>query len=81
MNKEPCNTVVAAMRTIFRNAQVFSAVLPQSDATRTNCFVVNESLIEYVGAEDDEFVKRARAQNYEIQDVQGRTIAPGFIDG
>ena len=69
------------MRTIFRNTKVFTAATPQSYPDTANCLVVNNGLIEYVGLEDDTFVKTAEAQGCDVRDVQGKTIAPGFIDG
>ena len=69
------------MRTIFKNARVFTAVLPQSQPGHPTCMIVNDGFIEYVGADDDVLVKTAEAQGCTVQDVHGRTIAPGFIDG
>jgi hypothetical protein len=74
--RHPCT-----MRTIFKNARVFTAASPLIHSNNATCLIVNDGLVEYVGTGEDSFVQTAEAQGCDVQDIQGRTIAPGFIDG
>jgi hypothetical protein len=69
------------MRTILRNAKVFTANLDSNPASEATCLVINDGLIEFVGSDNDSFVETAMAQGCHVQNLQGKTIAPGFIDG
>jgi predicted amidohydrolase YtcJ len=69
------------MRTIFRNAKVFTANLEQTSVSDATCLVINDGLVEFVGSNDDSFVETAIAQGCDVQNAEGKTIAPGFIDG
>ncbi|KIY00010.1 uncharacterized protein Z520_04647 [Fonsecaea multimorphosa CBS 102226] len=71
------------MRTVFRNARVFTGSQDASSYGKHSCMIVNDDLIEYVGDGSDAAVVQAAAeQGAKVVDLDSRhTLAPGFIDG
>lgn len=68
------------MRTLFRNARIFTAVGDDLDL-ELDCVLINGDLIEHVGRAEDAIISEARKEVIEEVNVNRRLICPGFIDG
>lgn len=69
------------MRTVLKNTQMFTGVETKSEDLKHTCIVVNDDLIEHVGSHTDDAVVSATENGAATVDLQGQTLAPGFIDG
>jgi predicted amidohydrolase YtcJ len=69
------------MRTVFKNARVFTGSQAESAYGQHSCIIVNDDLIEYVGNDDDRQVEIATKEGATVRDLAQQTLAPGFIDG
>lgn len=70
------------MRTVFKNAKIFTGVPGnESDSFQHNSLVINDNIIEHVGIETDEAVAAAVENGARVYDVGAQTISPGFFDG
>ncbi|OQV11279.1 hypothetical protein CLAIMM_15139 [Cladophialophora immunda] len=70
------------MRTVFRNARVFTGSQDASSYGRHSCMIINDDLIEYVGDGSDAAVQAATGGGAKVVDLDNKhTLAPGFIDG
>ncbi|KAJ9664371.1 hypothetical protein H2198_000300 [Neophaeococcomyces mojaviensis] len=69
------------MRTLFRNARIFTGVERDDGPTALSCLLVDDDLIEFVGPESDYVVTKAVAEGAQVVDARSRILAPSFIDG
>ncbi|KIW23668.1 uncharacterized protein PV07_11848 [Cladophialophora immunda] len=70
------------MRTVFRNARVFTGSQDASSYGKHSCMIINDDLIEYVGDGSDADVQAATGGGAKVVDLDNKhTLAPGFIDG
>ncbi|EXJ75421.1 uncharacterized protein A1O5_02117 [Cladophialophora psammophila CBS 110553] len=70
------------MRTVFRNARVFTGSQDASSYGKHSCMVINGDLIEHVGNGSDAVVEAATREGANVVDLDNKqTLAPGFIDG
>ncbi|KAI1810528.1 amidohydrolase family protein [Poronia punctata] len=70
------------MATLFHNARFFQSEIQGEGHSFANCMLVDGGgKIAHVGSEDDEQVRRAEADGTRKQDLGGRIVLPGFIDG
>ncbi|EGX88669.1 amidohydrolase family protein [Cordyceps militaris CM01] len=69
--------------TIFVNGRIYTSTADQHAQVPVfaECMVVADGLIRHVGASTDEPVQAARAAGAPTQDLAGRYLLPGFIDG
>ncbi|PHH63502.1 hypothetical protein CDD81_5783 [Ophiocordyceps australis] len=66
---------------IFANARVYTSHSNDTTPRFAECIVVQDGIIQHVGAETDDAVAAAKAAGARVRDMQGRTMLPGFIDG
>ncbi|KAH0832535.1 amidohydrolase family protein [Fonsecaea pedrosoi] len=70
------------MRTVFRNARVFTGSEDASSYGMHTCIMINGDRIEYVGDGSDAAVHAATNEGAKVVDLDNKhTLAPGFIDG
>ncbi|KAL5117362.1 hypothetical protein ACEQ8H_004678 [Pleosporales sp. CAS-2024a] len=67
--------------TIFTNGQVFQNGAGQTQQHFQDSIIVQGGRIVYVGSADTLEAKRFREAGCEIEDLGGRHVLPGFIDG
>lgn len=72
--------------TILVNGKFFQTPLQNVDAavvgpTFTECMIIRDGIIQYVGPEADAAVDAAKAAGATIKDLGHQTVLPGFIDG
>ena len=69
------------MRTVLKNARVFTGAEDVSAYGTHSCLIVKDDFIEYVGSDADGPVEAATKEGSKVIDLKQRTLAPGFIDG
>jgi len=69
------------MRTVFRNARVFTGNPAVSEQGKHTCMIIHNDMIAHVGSESDPQIAAAWKDGAEVLDMDQRTLAPGFIDG
>ncbi|GME42888.1 hypothetical protein GTA08_BOTSDO10170 [Neofusicoccum parvum] len=72
------------MTTIFENGRFFTASggpKQPENPTFAECMVVTGSKISFVGSSTDPAVQQARDAGASTQDLDGRLVVPGFVDG
>ncbi|KIW65917.1 hypothetical protein PV04_08131 [Phialophora macrospora] len=69
------------MRTVFKNARVFTGSQTESAYGQHSCMIVNDDVIEYVGIDADPEVEAATKEGATVRDLGQQTLVPGFIDG
>lgn len=70
------------MATLFHNGRFFQSEPKSNGYSFVDAMLVNESgKITHVGSRNDENVSAAEATGIAKQNVNGRIVLPGFIDG
>lgn len=69
------------MRTVLKNARVFTGSDAAAEHGKHSCIIVKDDLIEYVGNTSDAQVVAATDDGATVVDLGEQTLAPGFIDG
>jgi predicted amidohydrolase YtcJ len=69
------------MRTVFKNAKIFTGGQDATAYGKHTCMIINDDLIEHVGNDNDAEVEAAIKDSAEVLDLANKTLAPGFIDG
>ncbi|KIX03333.1 uncharacterized protein Z518_06885 [Rhinocladiella mackenziei CBS 650.93] len=69
------------MRTVFKNARVFTGSKLIAEDQTNSCLIINDDLIDHVGFDSDAAVEAAVKDGAKVVDVDRHTLAPSFIDG
>ncbi|KAI0969506.1 amidohydrolase 3 [Xylaria arbuscula] len=70
------------MGSIFHNGRFFQSGIQGENHSFAECLLVNEvGKIVHVGSSADEQIQKAEAEGITKNDVGGRIVLPGFIDG
>ncbi|KAI1348512.1 amidohydrolase 3 [Xylaria sp. FL0043] len=70
------------MATVFHNGRFFQSGIQGDNHSFAECMLVDGAgRIVHVGSSADEQIRQAEAEGVTKNDVDGRTVLPGFIDG
>lgn len=70
------------MATLFHNGRFFQSGILGENHSFAECMIVDgDGKIVHVGSTADEQVRQVEGQGITKQDVGGRVVLPGFIDG
>jgi predicted amidohydrolase YtcJ len=71
--------------TIFVNGKIFTPSEIEGSASRdvgfSECMLVRNGILEHVGPSDASQVNEAKLSGASVQDLGGRFVLPGFVDG
>ncbi|OAA38327.1 amidohydrolase family protein [Metarhizium rileyi] len=68
--------------TVFLNGHIYQSPTNNTDnPTFASCMVIRHDSVQYIGSEKDAAVVAAIQSGAVIQDLNGQTVLPGFIDG
>jgi predicted amidohydrolase YtcJ len=68
--------------TIFQSGRLFVSQKDGNDALCfQSCMLVQDGLIKHVGSEDDSIIVKSKENGAAVEDLAGKVVLPGFIDG
>lgn len=68
--------------TVLVNGKIYqTSALSSDDPIFSECMIIRDGIIQYVGPEAGPEVDAAKAAGALIKDLEHRTVLPGFIDG